>query len=167
MVKVGCWNRRGSAAPSIWRVNGDLESWSSAPLMALCPAHGIVPQALWRWAFAFAPLVTFLLVRESLAWGGSGPLPVVIIIFVVEWCVWARGDCLRCARHSFLFRSFISRYMACSSSCLWDMLLPTREWLLLVCVVFMLLSRNLQFSSFWPYSGFGKLPCYWDMVGSG
>ena len=30
-----------------------------------------MPQAPWRWAFTFAPLVTLLLVRESLAWGGS------------------------------------------------------------------------------------------------
>ena len=29
--------------------------------------------------------------RESLAWGGPGPLPVVVIIFVVERCVCAEG----------------------------------------------------------------------------
>ena len=48
-------------------------------------------------------------------------MPIVVIVFVVEKCVWARGDCLRCARHSFLFKSFISRCMACLLSCLWDM----------------------------------------------
>ena len=50
-----------------------------------------MPQAPWRWASTFAPLVTLLLVRESLAWGGPGPLPVVVIIFVVERCVCAEG----------------------------------------------------------------------------
>ena len=50
-----------------------------------------MPQAPWRWAFTFAPLVTLLLVRESLAWGGLGPLPVVVIIFVIEKCVCAGG----------------------------------------------------------------------------
>ena len=93
--------------------------------------------------------------------------PIVVIVFVVERCVWARGDCLHCARHSFLFKSFISRCMACSSSHLWDMWLPTREWFLLVCVVFTLPSRNLPFFSFRPCSGFGKLPCCWDLVSSG
>ena len=28
--------------------------------------------------------------RESLAWGGPGPLPIVVIVFIVERCVWAR-----------------------------------------------------------------------------
>ena len=39
-----------------------------------------------------APLVTLLLVGESLAWGSPGSLPVVIIIFVVEGCVSAGGE---------------------------------------------------------------------------
>ena len=76
--------------------------------------------------------------RESLAWGGSWPLPIVVIIFIVEKSVKARGDCLRCVRRNFLFKSFISRCMTYSSSCLWDTWLPTREWLLLVWVVFTL-----------------------------
>ena len=38
-----------------------------------------------------APLVTLLLVGESLAWGSPGSLPVVVIIFVVEGCVSAGG----------------------------------------------------------------------------
>ena len=37
------------------------------------------------------PLVTLLLMGESLAWGGPGPLLVVVIIFVVERCVCAEG----------------------------------------------------------------------------
>ena len=74
-----------------------------------------------RGSFNTASLVTLLLVGESLAWGGPGPLPIVVIVFVVERCVWARGDCLRCARRNFLFKSFISRCIACSSSRIWDM----------------------------------------------
>ena len=83
------------------------------------------------------------------------------------------GDYLHCANRSLLFKSFISRCMACSSSRFWDMWLPTRVWpptrvwLLLVCVVSMLPSQNLPFSSFLPCSGFGKLPCCWDLVSSG
>ena len=38
------------------------------------------------------------------------------------------------------------------------MWLPTQEWLLLVCVVFMLPSQNLSFSSFRPWSGLGNYP---------
>ena len=150
MVKVGCWNRWGSVTSSIRRVKGDLESWSSALLM--------VSQAPWRWASAFMPLVMLFHMRESLAWGGPWPLPTVVIVFVIEKCVQARGDCLRCARRNFLFKSFISRCMACSLSHLWDMWLPTREWLLLVWVVFTLPSRNLPFFSFRPCSGFGNYP---------
>ena len=37
------------------------------------------------------PLVTLLLVGESLAWGSPGSSPVVVIIFIVEGCVSARG----------------------------------------------------------------------------
>ena len=113
-------------------------------------------------------LVTLLLVGEILAWGSLGSLPVVVVIFVVEGCVSAEGgDCLHCAKCSLLFKSFISRCMARSSSHFWDMWLPTRVWLLLVCVVSTLPSRNLPFSSFLPCLGFGKLPCCWDLVGLG
>ena len=73
-----------------------------------------------RGSFNTTPLVTLLLVGESLAWGGPGPLLVVVIIFIAERCVCAGGDCLHCAKRSLLFKSFISRCMARSSSCLWD-----------------------------------------------
>ena len=36
-----------------------------------------------------APLVTLLLVGESLAWGSPRPSPIVVIIFVIERCVCA------------------------------------------------------------------------------
>ena len=36
-------------------------------------------------------LVTLLLMGESLAWGSPGSLPVVVVIFIVEGCVSARG----------------------------------------------------------------------------
>ena len=29
--------------------------------------------------------------REGLAWGGLGPLPIVVIVFVIEGYVWAKG----------------------------------------------------------------------------
>ena len=44
-----------------------------------------------RSSFNTASLVTLLLMGESLAWGGPGPLLVVVIIFVTERCVCARG----------------------------------------------------------------------------
>ena len=44
-----------------------------------------------RGSFNTASLVTLLLVGESLAWGGPGPLLVVVIIFVTERCVCAGG----------------------------------------------------------------------------
>ena len=47
-------------------------------------------QALRRWASAFVPLVTLFLMRESLAWGGSRSLPIVVIIFIVVRRVRAR-----------------------------------------------------------------------------
>ena len=50
-----------------------------------------MPQAPWRWTSTLAPSVTLLLVGESLTWGGPGPLPIVVIIFVVERCVCVRG----------------------------------------------------------------------------
>ena len=114
----------------------------------------------------FTLLVMLLLVGESLAWGSPRSLLVVVVIFVVEGCVSAGGDCLCCAKRNLLFKSFISRCMARSSSYFWDMWLPARVWLLLVCVVSTLPSRNLPFSSFLPCSRFGKLPCCWDLVGS-
>ena len=66
-------------------------------------------------------LATLLLVGESLAWGSIGSLPVVVVIFVIEGCVSAGGDCLRCAKRDLLFKSFISHCMARSSSRFWDM----------------------------------------------
>ena len=39
-------------------------------------------------------------------------MPIVVIVFIIEKCVRARGDCLCCARRNFLFKSFISRCMA-------------------------------------------------------
>ena len=47
-------------------------------------------QAPRRWAFAFAPLVMLFLMRESLAWGGSRSLPIVIIVFIIMRRVRAR-----------------------------------------------------------------------------
>ena len=47
-------------------------------------------QAPRRWAFAFAPLAMLFLMRESLAWGGSRSLPIVIIIFIIMRRVRAR-----------------------------------------------------------------------------
>ena len=47
-------------------------------------------QAPRRWAFAFAPLVILFLMRESLAWGGSRSLPIVIIVFIIMRRVRAR-----------------------------------------------------------------------------
>ena len=37
------------------------------------------------------PLVTLLLVGESLTWGSPRPSPIVVIIFVIERCVCAGG----------------------------------------------------------------------------
>ena len=48
-----------------------------------CFTHGIVPLALRRWAYAFAPLVMLLFMREGLAWRGSRSLPIVIIAFII------------------------------------------------------------------------------------
>ena len=41
-------------------------------------------------ASVFTPLVTLFLIRESLAWGGSRSLPIVIIVFIIVRRVRAR-----------------------------------------------------------------------------
>ena len=50
-----------------------------------------MPHAPWRGTSTLALLVTLLLVGESLAWGSLGSLPVIVVIFVAEGCVSARG----------------------------------------------------------------------------
>ena len=49
-----------------------------------CPAHGIVSQALRRWAFTLTPLVVLFLVRKGLTWGSHRSLPIVIITFIIR-----------------------------------------------------------------------------------
>ena len=93
--------------------NAACERWFRE--LVQCPTHGIVSQAPRRWASVFAPLITLFHMRENLAWGGSRSLPIVVIVFIIMRRVRARM-----AWRSFLFKSFISRCMACSLSCLWD-----------------------------------------------
>ena len=50
-----------------------------------------MPRALWRWTSTLAPLVTLLLMGESLTWGSPGSLLVDVLIFIVEGCVNAGG----------------------------------------------------------------------------
>ena len=132
-----------------------------------CPAHGIVSQAPRRWASAFVPLVMLFFMREGLAWSGSWSLPIVIIAFIIGGQVKVKMRTPLLCMAQFLFKSFISRCMACSLFCLWDTWLPTREWFLLVWVVFTLPSRNLPFSSFRSRLRLGKSPYCWDLAGSG
>ena len=55
-----------------------------------CPAHGIVSQAPWRWAFTFTPPVVPFFMREGLAWRSSRSLPIVTIAFIIGGHVRAR-----------------------------------------------------------------------------
>ena len=48
-----------------------------------CLAHGIVSQALRKWASVFAPLVMLFFMGEGLALRGSRSLPIVIIAFII------------------------------------------------------------------------------------
>ena len=65
-------------------------------------------------------LVTLLLVGEILAWGSLGSLPVVVVIFVVEGCVSARGGGIFFVVQSVAFSSS-HLSPARSSSRFWDM----------------------------------------------
>ena len=132
-----------------------------------CPTHGIVSQGPGRRAFAFAPLVMLFLMREGLTWGGSKSLPIVIIVFIIVRHVRARmrlpSLCMAQFSLQVVYLSLQGLFILPS---LGYVAAHTRmayaSW-----VVFTLPFRNLSFSSFQSRSGFGKLPCCWDLAGSG
>ena len=47
-------------------------------------AYGVISQAFTRWALAYMFMRVLFIVGESLAWRGSWPSPIVIILFIIR-----------------------------------------------------------------------------------
>ena len=111
MANVGSWNRLGSFAFFIPRVNDDLEIWLNAFFITSVPTplrEGLLRFLRWRCSSS----------QEKDSLGGVLDLCLYIVSSSsLEGTLELEGDRLCCARRSCFFKSSISHCMALSSPC--------------------------------------------------
>ena len=154
--------------------------------MIQCPAHGIVSQAPRRWAFAFMPSIVLFFMREGLTLRSSRSLPIVIIAFIIGRHVRARmrspSLCMAQLSLQIIYLSLHGLLIVLSLG----YMTPNFFWLhgpvVILSLEHMTAHTRITFaglssvytslskpfiSSFRSRSGLGKLPCCWDLTGSG
>ena len=154
MMKVGWWSCWGSFALH--------ERWFGDLIQRL--AHGVISQAFTRRALVSTFMMVLFIVGESFAWWSFRPSPIIIISSSLEDTSELEGVRFCHARRNFFFKLSISSCMALLMFYLWDMWLPTQEWLLLVWVVCTLPSRCLSWSL--SRSRLRKSSCRWEPADS-
>ena len=151
-----------------------------------CPTHGIVSQAFRRWAFTLTPPIVFFFVRKGLTWGSPWSLSIVIVTFIIGGYVRPRmrspSLCMAQLSLQIIYLSLHGLLIVLSLG----YMTPNFFWLhgpvVILSLEHMTAHTRITFaglssvytslskpsiSSFRSRSGLGKLPCCWDLAGSG
>ena len=59
-----------------------LEGWLKDLIQNL--THGIITQALTRWALVFSSMMMLVFIRDDFTWRSSWSLPVIVVLFIIR-----------------------------------------------------------------------------------